>query len=131
MMGEKTKALVITVSCGIILANLAIATSRMFANYAPVEISSAWLNVASFACGLVLGLVLERAPSIFSGSCLMGLIAVLVFSGVVVWVLGTALLDIVLLFAFQQSFPRFVSICVLGLSGAGVSILLKLWLGNL
>jgi ABC-type thiamine transport system ATPase subunit len=61
----------------------------------------------------------------------MALIAVLVFSGVVVWVLGTALLDIVLLFAFQQSFPRFVSICVLGLSGAGVSILLKLWLGNL
>ena len=131
VMGERTKAGISIVSCGIILANLVIVSSRMFANYAPLQTSSAWLNVASFACGLALGLALDKASSIFFGSCLMALIAVVVFSGVMVGVLGTALLDVVLLFAFQQSFPRFVWISALGLSGTVFSMFVRLWRGQL
>ena len=131
MMGERAKAWIGTVSCGVILANLIIVSSGVFVNFAPIQMTSAWLNTAALVCGFVLGIALEKASSVFSGVFLMALIAVLIFSGVLVWVLGTALLDIVLLFAFQQSFPRFIFIGIFGLVGAVFSVFLKLWTGQL
>jgi hypothetical protein len=130
-MTEKTKAWISITSCGVILANLIIASSRTFGNFAPFPITLAWLNAAAFVCGFTLGIALERASFIFSGVFLMALIAVLVFSGVLVWVVGTTFLDIVLLFAFQQSFPRFVFIGILGFVGAVSSVFLKLRVGQL
>ena len=130
-MTEKVKAWISITSCGIILANLIIASSRTFGNFAPLPMTLTWLNAAALVCGFVLGIVLDRASFIFSGVFLMALIAVLVFSGVVVWVLGTTFLDIVLLFAFQQSFPRFVFIGILGFVGAVPSVFLKLRVGQL
>ena len=128
---ERIKAWVGIVSCGVILANLIIVSSRTFENFSPLAMTSAELNLAALACGFVLGLALEKASFIFSGVCLMALLAVLIFSGILVIVLGTALLDIVLLYAFQQSFPRFVFIAVLGFVGAVLAMMLKLWTGRL
>jgi hypothetical protein len=64
----------------------------------------------------------------------MSLIAVLIFSGVLVsaaLLSHASLLDVVLLFAFQQSFPSFISVFVLGCLGAFLSMLLKLFFGRL
>ncbi len=131
VMRERAKAWIGTASCGVILANLIIASSKIFVNFAPLQMTSAWLNAAALVCGFVLGITLEKTSSTFSGVCLMALIAVLIFSGVLVWVLGTALLDIVLFLAFQQSFPRFLFICILGWVGAVFSVFLRLWIGRL
>ena len=133
-MGERTRAFVSVVSCGIILANFAVSSSSTLRDFSLLSMTSAWLYAAAFVCGSVLGITLDEIRAIFYGVCLMALIAVLLFSGVLVSAAilnETPFLDLVLLFAFQQSFPRFISICLLGYVGAFFSTLLKVFSGRL
>jgi hypothetical protein len=84
--------------------------------------------VAAFICGSVLWLILDQTSAILYGVGLMAFIAVLVFSGVLVLealLSKTPFLDVVLLFALQRSFVKFIFICVLGYVGAFFSILVK------
>ena len=93
-----------------------------------------WLYAASLICGFTLGAILMQARSIFYGVFSMALIAVLVFSGVLVspaLLNRSPILDVVLLIAFQQSFARLIAICVLGYMGAWSAVLLKLFSGRL
>lgn len=134
LVSERRRVFVSIVSSGIILANFVVSSSSTLGSFAPLSMTSTWLYTAAFFCGFALGITLDKASAILYGVCLMALIAVLVFSGVLVSVAllnNTPFFDIVLLFAFQQSFPRFIAICVLGYAGAFFSILLKLFSGRL
>lgn len=133
-MSDRARALASVVSSGIILANFLISSSSTLQDFAFLYMTSSWLYAAALICGLALGITLNRASAVFYGICAMSLIAVLIFSSVLVSaaLLSYApLLDVVLLFAFQQSFPSFISIFVLGCLGAFLSMLLKLFSGRL
>ena len=126
--------ILVIVSSGIILANFAISSSSTLGDFAPLSMTSTWLYAASLICGFSLGMTLTEAEEVFYGVLLMALIAVLVFSGVLVspaLLNRSPILDIVLLIAFQQSIVRFIAICVLGYMGAWFVILLKLFSGRL
>ena len=130
---ERTGALVRIVSCGIILANFVVCSSSTLEGFAPLSITVIWLYAVSLICGFALGIILDELKAIFYGVFLMALIAVLIFSSVLVLAAllsNTPFLDIVLLLAFQRSFPRFLFICVLGYVGACLSVLLKLFSGR-
>lgn len=131
LVGERTRVFVSIVSCGIILANFVVSSSSMLRDFAPLRMTSTWLYAAAFICGFVLGIALDEPSEMFYGVGLMALIAVLVFSGVLVLGLtellsNTAFIDIVLLIAFQQSFLTFIFICVFGYVGVFLSALLRL-----
>ena len=128
LVSERTRVLVSIVSCGIIVANFVISSFPKLRYFAPLDMSSSWLAAVAFVCGFALGIILNKAPTILYGVCLMALIAVFVFSCVLVseaLLSNTPFLDVVLLFAFQQSFPRFISICALGYVAAFLSTWLK------
>jgi hypothetical protein len=127
---DRARAFASVVSSGIILANFLTSSSSTLRDFALLHMTSSWLYAAALICGLALGITLDRISAIFYGICAMSLIAVLIFSGVLVSVAllsHVPLLDVVLLFAFQQSFPSFISIFVLGCLGAFLSMLLKLF----
>lgn len=136
-MVERDRTLVrilVTISSGIIVANFAISSSPTLRNFAPLSMTPTWLYVASFLCGFVLAMTLEEIRAIFYGVLSMALIAVLVFGGVLIApaLLNRApFLDIVLLIAFQQSFPRFIFICISGYAGASFQTLLGLFFDRL
>ena len=116
------------VSAGIILANLAVATHATLGYFAPLSLSVTWLYAGSFLGGLALALTLDELGEVFIGGCAMAMIAVVIFSGVLILpalLSRSPLLDVALLFAFQQSFPRFIFIGVLGSIGAVVALLVK------
>ena len=133
-MSVKARFLANTVSCGLVLANFLISTSSTLRDFAVWRTSPNWLHTAAFICGFALGMNFDRIASIFYGICSMALIAVLIFSGVLIsaaLLSDTPVLDVVVLFAFQRSFPSFISICVLGCVGAALSMVLKSLLGQL
>ena len=133
-MSKRTRSVINVVALGIILANFVVASSRTFESFAPLSMSSTWLYAASFVCGLVLGSTVDEALTIFYGVFVMALIAVLIFSAIMMLTAllnSSPFLDIILLFAMQQSFPRFVFICVLGYVGAFFPPLLKTLFGRL
>ena len=131
-MVERHRTLVrvlVTIASGIILANCAIASSPALRSYAPLSMTPAWLYVTSFICGIVLTTILEDLGGIFYGVLSMAAIAVLVFGTVLIspaLLNRTPFLDIVLLIAFQQSFPRFIAVCIWGYAGAFSQTLLRL-----
>jgi hypothetical protein len=130
----KARFLANTVSCGVILASFLISTSSTLRDFALWRTSPNWLHTVAFMCGLALGMNFDRISTVFYGIGSMALIAVLIFSGVLIsaaLLSDTPVLDVVLLFAFQRSFPSFVSICVLGCVGAALSMVLKSLLGRL
>ena len=133
-MSEKARAFASIVSCGLILANFLISSSSTLGDFALLNMTSSWLHAAAFICGFALGIALDRALVVFYGVCAMSLAAVLIFSSVLLsaaLVDDAPLLDVLLLFAFQRSFPSFMSICILGCLGAFFSLLLKLRFGRL
>lgn len=119
-----------SVFCGIILANIAVSSSSSFEKFAPYSMTSMWLYAAAFICGLILGITLDEARAMFFGVCSMALIAVLIFSGVLVltaWLNDIPSYNLVSLLAFQQSFVRFIVIFILGGVGAACATLLNLF----
>jgi len=131
--GRKRSAINI-VALGVILAYFVISSSRTFEHFAPLSTTPSWLYAAAFICGSVLGATVDDVLTIFYGIPVMALIALLVFSAVMVLTTLTSnplLLDIVLLYALQQSFPRFMFVCALGYVGAFFPLLLKTFFGRL
>ena len=131
---ERLRVLIGSVSCGMILANLAICSSPSLGRFAPLYLTSTWLYAVAILCGLALAMALDEAGAILVGVFSMALIAVLVFSSVLILAAilnSTPLLDVVFLSAFQQSFVRFIVICIMGSVGAFCAILLKLSFGGL
>ena len=129
-MSERTRAIANSVFCGIILANLAICSSPSFERFAPFAMTATWLFAGAFMCGSILGITLDDAKAIFYGLCSMALIAVLIFSGVLIFIArlnDIPSYDLVSLLAFQQSFVRFIFIFILGGVGASIATLLKLF----
>ena len=134
IVGQRMRALVNIVSCGLIIANFVVCSSSSLEKSAPLSMTSTWLYLASFICGLALGMTLDEARVILHGVFSMALIAVLVFSSVLVLpalLNNYPFLDIVLLFAFQQSLVRFIFICTLGCVGVFFATLLRLFFGRL
>jgi len=131
---DRARAFASVVSSGIILANFLISSSSTLRDFAFLHMTSSWLYAAALVCGLALAITLNRVSTIFYGICAMSLIAVLIYSSVLVSAALSSdapLLDVALLFAFQQSFPSFISIFVLACVGAFLSSLLKLFSGRL
>ena len=92
--------------------------------------TSNWLYAGAFICGSILGITLDGAKAIFYGLCSMALIAVLIFSGVLISIArlnDIPAYDLVSLLAFQQSFVRFIFIFILGGVGASCATLLQLF----
>jgi hypothetical protein len=115
------------------LANLSISSSSLFEKSALLPLTLTWLYVACFVCGVILGTTLESARAVLFGVCSMALIAVLVFSGVLMlttWLNDLPVDNLVWLVAFQQSFVRFILISLLGGVGASCATLLKLFLSG-
>jgi len=116
------------VSCGIILANLLVSSDSTLTDFVPLPVTTGWLYAAAFLCGLVLAMALDSGKWTFLAIGLSALVAVLVFSGVLmsaVLLNRAAPLDLALFVAFQQSFPRFILICLLGLVGVSAAHLVE------
>lgn len=132
-MSEKARVLANSVCCGIILSNLAIISSSSFEEFAPLPLTVTWLYVTAFACGSILGITLDDARHILYGVVSMALIAVLIHSGVLIfisWLNKATSFNTVSLLAFQQSFVRFVFISILGGVGAFCGTVLKVALSG-
>lgn len=132
-MSEKARVLANSVFCGIILSNLAIISSSSFEEFALLPLTVTWLYVTAFACGSILGITLDDARHILYGVVSMALIAVLIHSGVLIfisWLNQATSFNTVSLLAFQQSFVRFVFIFVLGGVGAICGTVLKVALSG-
>lgn len=134
-MGGRARSPSVVLFCGIILSNVVVASSDAFGPYAPLQMSSTWLLLASLGSGLLLGLVIrDEAAVILYGVLVMALIAVAGFSGmllVVTWLSGSRLVDVILVYALQQAFPRVISISLFGYGGAFGAIMMRLALGSL
>lgn len=127
MNGRKERAIRM-VALGVILAYFVTSSSRTFEHYAPLTTTTTWLYAAAFISGLVLGAAPDDALTIFYGVPAVALISLLVFSSMIVLTTllsSPLLLDIVILYALQQSFPRFLFMCALGYVGAFLPPLLK------
>jgi hypothetical protein len=121
-------------SGGIGLGTCVLLSNALFKGFAPFSVSATYLYGASIVCGFLLGMTLDTVRAILCGIGLMALIAVLIFSGVLVLAAAinhTAFLDLILLTAFQQSVPPFLAISVLGCVGVLGGIELKVRLGQL
>lgn len=132
--GGRARIVANVVSSGIVLGNLLISSSQTLGDFAVLRTDSGWLYAAAFICGSALGLILDRTSTVLYGICAMSAIAVLIFTGVLTSAAllnGTPILDVILLLAFQRSFPSFIAICVLGCVGAFLSSWLRLSLGRL
>ena len=134
-MSERTRPLLVILCSGIILANVIVASSNTFQVYAPLQMSSTWLLLASWVSGAVLGFVVQDdGAAMLYGVILMALIAAAGFTGTLLavsWLGGSRLLDIILLYAVQQAFPRVMSISVFGYGGTFSAILVRLVSGRL
>jgi hypothetical protein len=134
-MSERLATLLVILFCGIVLSNVVVASSATFGAYAPLQLNSTWLLVVSLTSGLILGLVVrDNGAAILYGVLLIALVAVLGFAGTllaVTLVSGSRLVDVVVLFAIQQAFPRVISISVFGYAGAFSAVAFRLLSGRL
>ena len=124
----------IVVSFGIILGNLVVSSSSVLADYAPFAVATSWLYAATLLCGFIIGQTLDDSSASFYGPALMALVAVSILGGVLVLTAVLSdlpFLDLVVLFAFQQTLPHFIFICVLGYAGVFGAYILRLFLGQL
>ena len=83
--------------------------------------------------GSTLGSQTWLEKSLVPSIALIAVIAVSIFSAVLIGVAvidNRPFLDLIVLFAFQQSLPRFIFICVLGYAGLFGSFILKVFLGG-
>lgn len=128
-MSNRAKEVAIILSLGIIMANLVMSSSSVFDDFSSFPVTTSWLYAAAVICGVVIGTALGESSASLYGMVLVAWIAVSIFSAVIVGVavLGKlAFLDLVVLFAFQQSFARFIVLCVLGYAGVFGSFVLRL-----
>jgi hypothetical protein len=131
---QRAMAVANIMSCGVILGNCVLLSNALFKGFAPFSVTATYLYAASILCGFVLGITVDSVRAILCGIGLMALIAVLIFSGVLVLAAAindTVFLDLVLLFAFQQSFPAFLAISVLSCVGVLCGIELRVRSGQL
>lgn len=122
---EGVVATVDSLFCGIILANFAISSDVTLKDFAPVPLSSAWSYAVALLCGFALAVVLDGIKWMLYAVGLAALSAVMILSSVLMLAVPRAFklnLDFVLLFSFQQSFPRFLVFSVMGCIGAVVAI---------
>lgn len=132
-MNNRARDLAVIVSFGIIMANLAVSSSSVFRDFAPFPVNTTWFNLAALICGLVIGIFLDDSALSLSGVAVIAVIAVSVFSAVLILVAVLAnqpFLDLIVLYAFQQALPHFIFVCVLGYAGLFSSYILKLFLGG-
>ena len=121
------------VFCGAILANLALSADRMLFEYAPLPLSPTWSYVTAVVCGFAQAAILESMRWLLGAVALAALVATLIQS----WVLLSAApemlqlgIDFAFLYAFQQSFPRFIVFLVMGGAGAMAAIEVKRFLAR-
>jgi hypothetical protein len=135
LMSERLGTLLVILFYGIVLSNVVVASSATFGAYAPLQLNSTWLLMVSLASGLILGLVVrDNAAAILYGVLLIAMVAVLGFAGTLLAVTlmsGSRLVDIVLLSAIQQAFPRVIALSVLGYAGAFSAGVFRLVSGRL
>ncbi|NLE76671.1 MAG: hypothetical protein GX605_07960 [Chloroflexi bacterium] len=128
-MNSTVRALLLTLFCGIIWGNCAMSESSTFGSFAPVRMTSDWLYVAALGCSIALGLFISDARTIFYSVVGASVITALVFTGGLLasaMAMGTSTLDLLLLFAFQQSAPRVMMTSVLGLVAAFVAAVVRI-----
>lgn len=121
MRNTATRVAVSILSFGLILAYCAAASSGVFADFAPLSLTPAYLYVASFVAGLAMALMYSETWAAFGGTVLIAVVAGLIFAAALVIAILSAdprLAELIGLYVFQQAFPRSLSICVFGLSGA-------------
>jgi hypothetical protein len=118
---ESVVATANAIFCGVILANLAIAADRMLFEYAPFSLSPTAAYAGAVLCGFALAAILEGAKWLFFAVSLAALVAMVILSAVLLSAAPEILqlgADFAFLYAFQQSFPRFIVFCVMGGVGA-------------
>ncbi len=119
--------------CGIILAGFAIAADRLLFEYAPLPLSPTWSYVAALLCGFALAVILDGLKWILYAVGLAALVAMMIVSGVLLSAAPEILslgLDFAFLYAFQQSFPRFIIFCVMAGVGAMAAVETKRYLAR-
>ncbi len=111
--------------CGIILAGVAIAADRMLFEYAPLPLSPTWSYVAALLCGFALAAILDGIKWLLYAVGLAALVSMLIVSVVLLSAAPEVLSlgpDFAFLYAFQQSFPRFIIFCVMAGVGAMAAV---------
>jgi hypothetical protein len=132
-MSSRWRQIISILACGLILAYLSIASSNVFVHFAPLPVNEAVLYAVAVLFGLYMGVLLEEFSTIFYSIGLMTLVAGGVFGAMMAraTLINTPLVDIALLFAFQQTLPRLIFIAVLASIGVFFAGLQRMISGKL
>jgi hypothetical protein len=118
------------IAYGIILGAFIVAASETFENFAPLPMTAIWVQMGGLLVGIAMAWTFDESILTFGGVFLSGVIAMIVFTAAVVGTAaigGNPFLDVMAVYAFQQSFPHLLGIVVFGAVGALVGSVVRSW----